>query len=64
VPRLLARLPSPPPTPHPTIHPQSILDELEVPYDDEGDYVVVKHAALMTSTLLSKVGGSNRVKPG
>ena len=21
------------------------LDELEVPYDDKGDYVVVKHAA-------------------
>ncbi|AGO09853.1 AaceriAAL137Wp [[Ashbya] aceris (nom. inval.)] len=31
------------------------LDELEIPYEDEGDYVVVKHAALFTSTVLSKV---------
>lgn len=31
------------------------LDEIQVPYEDEGDYVVVKHAALFTSTLLSKV---------
>ncbi|KPV75139.1 uncharacterized protein RHOBADRAFT_35986 [Rhodotorula graminis WP1] len=31
------------------------LDELDVPYDDEGDMVVVKHAALFTSTILSKV---------
>ncbi|CUS22255.1 Thiamine thiazole synthase [Lachancea thermotolerans] len=31
------------------------LDELELPYEDEGDYVVVKHAALFTSTVLSKV---------
>jgi thiamine thiazole synthase len=31
------------------------LDELEVPYEDEGTYVVVKHAALFTSTLLSKL---------
>ena len=33
----------------------SLLKELGVAYEDEGDYVVVKHAALMTSTLLSKV---------
>ncbi len=32
-----------------------ILDELEVAYEDEGDYVVIKHAALFTSTLMSKV---------
>lgn len=32
-----------------------LLDELNVPYEDEGEFVVVKHAALMTSTLLSKV---------
>ncbi len=32
-----------------------LLDELEVPYEDEGDFVVVKHASLFTSTLLSKV---------
>lgn len=31
------------------------LDEIGVPYEDEGDFVVVKHAALFTSTLLSKV---------
>jgi thiamine thiazole synthase len=31
------------------------LQEIGVPYDDEGDFVVVKHAALFTSTLLSKV---------
>lgn len=33
--------------------------ELGVPYEDEGSFVVVKHAALMTSTLLSKVGGGH-----
>jgi cysteine-dependent adenosine diphosphate thiazole synthase len=32
----------------------SFLRELGVPYDDEGSFVVVKHAALFTSTLLSK----------
>lgn len=32
-----------------------LLDELNVPYQDEGDYVVIKHASLFTSTLLSKV---------
>eukprot|EP01059_Diplonema_ambulator_P005942 TRINITY_DN1570_c0_g4_i1.p1 TRINITY_DN1570_c0_g4~~TRINITY_DN1570_c0_g4_i1.p1 ORF type:complete len:329 (+),score=110.64 TRINITY_DN1570_c0_g4_i1:60-989(+) len=32
-----------------------ILDELEVPYDDKGDYVVVKHAALFTSSILRQV---------
>ncbi|KAK6461721.1 Thi4 family-domain-containing protein [Scheffersomyces coipomensis] len=31
------------------------LDDLGIQYDDEGDYVVVKHAALFMSTLLSKV---------
>ena len=40
----------------------AILDELEVAYEDEGDYVVVKHAALMTSTLLSKVLARPNVK--
>jgi thiamine thiazole synthase len=33
-----------------------------VAYEDEGDYVVVKHAALMTSTLLSKVLAAPNVK--
>ncbi|GAA5956691.1 hypothetical protein JCM10213_003318 [Rhodosporidiobolus nylandii] len=32
-----------------------ILTELEIPFEDEGDYVVVKHAALFTSTILSKL---------
>ncbi|GAA6041029.1 hypothetical protein JCM8097_004683 [Rhodosporidiobolus ruineniae] len=31
------------------------LAELEIPFEDEGDYVVVKHAALFTSTILSKL---------
>lgn len=32
------------------------LDEIEVPYDDCGDdYVVIKHAALFTSTIMSKL---------
>ncbi|KAK4178512.1 putative mitochondrial thiazole biosynthetic enzyme precursor [Triangularia setosa] len=31
------------------------LDQVGVPYEDEGDYVVVKHAALFTSTIMSKV---------
>ncbi|CAH2352287.1 thiamine thiazole synthase [[Candida] railenensis] len=34
---------------------QYFLDEIEVAYEDEGDYVVVKHAALFMSTLMSKV---------
>lgn len=34
----------------------AFLREIGVPYDEEGDnYVVVKHAALFTSTVLSKV---------
>ncbi|KAJ9093990.1 thiamine metabolism- protein [Naganishia cerealis] len=31
------------------------LDELNIAYEDEGNYVVVKHAALFMSTLMSKV---------
>ncbi|KAI8906404.1 thiazole biosynthetic enzyme, chloroplastic [Gorgonomyces haynaldii] len=31
------------------------LDELEIQYEDKGDFVVIKHAALFTSTILSKV---------
>lgn len=34
---------------------QEFLNEIGVPYEDEGSYVVVKHAAIFTSTLLSKV---------
>jgi len=33
----------------------SFLIDLGIPFEDEGDFVVVKHAALFTSTLLSKV---------
>lgn len=38
------------------------LDEIEVAYEDEGDYVVVKHAALFMSTLMSKVLNFPNVK--
>ncbi|GAP87870.2 putative thiazole biosynthetic enzyme [Rosellinia necatrix] len=38
------------------------LRELGVAYEDEGPYVVVKHAALFTSTLLSKVLAFPNVK--
>ncbi|THH19199.1 hypothetical protein EW146_g1917 [Bondarzewia mesenterica] len=31
------------------------LTELGIPFDDEGNFVVVKHAALFTSTILSRV---------
>jgi cysteine-dependent adenosine diphosphate thiazole synthase len=40
----------------------SFLVELGIPYEDEGNYVVVKHAALFTSTLLSKVLSFPNVK--
>lgn len=33
----------------------AFLTEIGVPFEDEGNYVVVKHAALFTSTILSKV---------
>ena len=32
----------------------ALLTELGVPFEDEGNYVVVRHAALLTSTLLAK----------
>lgn len=38
------------------------MADLGVPYEDEGNYVVVKHAALFTSTLLSKVLAFPNVK--
>ncbi|CAK7893291.1 thiamine thiazole synthase [[Candida] anglica] len=41
---------------------QYFLDELEIEYEDEGDYVVVKHAALFMSTLLAKVLAFPNVK--
>ncbi|KAH0604308.1 uncharacterized protein H6S33_006685 [Morchella sextelata] len=34
---------------------QLFLEEIGVPYEEEDTYVVVKHAALFTSTLMSKV---------
>merc|ERR1711975_27360 len=40
----------------------AFLREVGVEYEDEGDYVVVKHAALFTSTLLSKVLAFPNVK--
>lgn len=39
-----------------------LLDELNIEYEDEGNFVVVKHAALVTSTLLSKVLAAPNVK--
>ncbi|KAI9184508.1 thiamine metabolism- protein [Blastocladiella emersonii ATCC 22665] len=32
-----------------------VLDELDVPYDDCGHYVVVSHAALLTATLIARI---------
>ncbi|KAL8413242.1 hypothetical protein RB594_004752 [Gaeumannomyces avenae] len=40
----------------------AFLREAGVPYEDEGDFVVVKHAALFTSTVLSKVLALPNVK--
>ncbi|KAL1408014.1 thiamine metabolism-related protein [Vanrija albida] len=39
-----------------------ILEDVGVPFEDEGDFVVVKHAALFTSTVLSKVLAFPNVK--
>ena len=38
------------------------LDELEVEYDEQDDYVVIKHAALFTSTIMSKLLARPNVK--
>ncbi|KAG1676836.1 hypothetical protein FOA52_010345 [Chlamydomonas sp. UWO 241] len=40
----------------------ALIKELGIEYEDEGDYVVIKHAALMTSTLMSKVLANPNVK--
>ncbi|EPQ26143.1 uncharacterized protein PFL1_06351 [Pseudozyma flocculosa PF-1] len=40
----------------------NLLTEIGVPFDDEGAYVVVKHAALFTSTLMSKLLAFPNVK--
>lgn len=41
----------------------ALLDALGVGYEDEGAYVVVKHAALATSTLLAQVLKVRRSAP-
>ncbi|XP_031478294.1 thiamine thiazole synthase, chloroplastic [Nymphaea colorata] len=38
------------------------LDELGVPYDEQDNYVVIKHAALFTSTIMSKLLARPNVK--
>src|SRR5262249_49768356 len=38
------------------------LDDVGVPYDEKETYVVVKHAALFTSTILSKLLMRDNVK--
>eukprot|EP00270_Netrium_digitus_P015210 TRINITY_DN52_c0_g1_i6.p1 TRINITY_DN52_c0_g1~~TRINITY_DN52_c0_g1_i6.p1 ORF type:complete len:359 (-),score=43.09 TRINITY_DN52_c0_g1_i6:273-1349(-) len=38
------------------------LDELDVEYDEQEDYVVIKHAALFTSTIMSKLLARPNVK--
>ena len=38
------------------------LDEISVPYDELEDYVVIKHAALFTSTIMSKLLARPNVK--
>jgi thiamine thiazole synthase len=40
----------------------AFLAEIGVPFEDMGDFVVVKHAALFTSTILSKVLSAPNVK--
>ncbi|KAJ4535841.1 thiamine metabolism- protein [Exophiala dermatitidis] len=41
---------------------EEFLNDIGVPYEDEGNYVVVKHAALFMSTLMSKVLAMPNVK--
>lgn len=41
---------------------EAFLNDVGVPYEDEGNYVVVKHAALFMSTLMSKVLAMPNVK--
>ncbi|KAG6394057.1 hypothetical protein SASPL_144636 [Salvia splendens] len=38
------------------------LDELNITYDEQDDYVVIKHAALFTSTIMSKLLARPNVK--
>ncbi|RZC53963.1 hypothetical protein C5167_012808 [Papaver somniferum] len=39
-----------------------LLDELEIEYDEQDTYVVIKHAALFTSTIMSKLLARPNVK--
>ncbi|KAM7492674.1 hypothetical protein LguiA_035595 [Lonicera macranthoides] len=39
-----------------------LLDEFEIEYDEQDDYVVIKHAALFTSTIISKLLSRPNVK--
>lgn len=41
---------------------QQFLDELEIEYDEQENYVVIKHAALFTSTIMSKLLARPNVK--
>jgi cysteine-dependent adenosine diphosphate thiazole synthase len=41
---------------------EAFLNDIGVPFEDEGNYVVVKHAALFMSTLMSKVLAMPNVK--
>jgi len=41
---------------------EAFLNDLGIPFEDEGSFVVVKHAALFTSTLISKVLSFPNVK--
>ena len=41
---------------------EKFLNDIGVPFEDEGNYVVVKHAALFMSTLMSKVLAMPNVK--
>lgn len=38
------------------------LDELDVAYDEQEDYIVIKHTALFTSTIMSKILARPNVK--
>lgn len=40
----------------------AFLSEIGVPFEDEGNFVIVKHAALFTSTILSKVLAMPNIK--
>lgn len=41
---------------------EEFLNDIGVPFEDEGNYVIVKHAALFMSTLMSKVLAMPNVK--